>query len=170
MLSAIKLFFGTSKGRGLVLAVAIALTLVATYSLGHANGSTAGYTAGQKSRDAEVADLKAKVQTLTDKVNEKTRAENAKADRIQSQAADAAIQTQKQLTRQLRERDAIIQRYQAQTPTVIREACGLSIETVRVINQLIDNANNEKNQSHDGSPGDTDAAAAQPTTDTGATQ
>lgn len=145
MLSILKVLWGETAGK-LVLAIAIGLFVAGvglSYSKGSSSGHAAGFTDGQKSRDAEVAELNLKVTTLTGIINTKRDAESAKIDKVEVEASDAAINTQKELAQEIRERDRIIERYQSQTPVVVKEACGLSLETVQAINLLIESANDE---------------------------
>ncbi len=145
MLSVLKFLWGSTAGK-VTFAVTIALFVVGVglaYAAGSNSGYADGFEAGKKSRDQEVSLLEGKVTTLVGLVNTKREAEATKIDKVEAEASDAAVDTQKKLAADLRERDAIIARYEARTPTVTKEACGLSVETVRAINQLIDNANDE---------------------------
>lgn len=145
MLSILKVLWGETAGK-LVLAIAVGLFVAGiglSYSKGSSSGYETGFTAGQNSRNDEVAGLETKVTVLTGMVNAKRDAEAKKIDKVEVAASDDAINTQKQLAQQVRERDKIIERYQKQTPTETKESCGLSIETVRAINLLIESANDE---------------------------
>lgn len=143
MLSALKLLWGSTGGKitTIIFAVAFAVSVAFAYSHGHSSGYASGFTGGQKSRDAEVKDLGDKVTKLTEIINDDRKAQSKKIEDVQKDAANAAVATEKKLGQQVRERDAIIRNYQKTTSTVIQESCGLSLETVRAINLLIDNAN-----------------------------
>jgi hypothetical protein len=143
MIDALKILWGSTGGK--ISAILFVVVLAASTSFAYVKGSTSGhdsgFTAGQKSRDTEVKGLSDKVTALTSEINTKRQATNDKIDKVENNAANDAVATQKQLTKQIRERDAIIAAYEKNTPTEVKESCGLSIETVRAINQLIDNAN-----------------------------
>lgn len=159
MLSVIKLLWGSTAGKiGLALTIGLFVAgLGISYSMGSSNGHTSGFTDGQKSRDLEVADLNLKVTTLTAEINTKREAESTKIDKVEALASDAAVATQKDLAQERRERDAIIARYEKQTSPETKESCGLSIETVRAINLLIDSANDETTPTPDSPDGVADS-------------
>lgn len=148
MLTAFKLFFSSSAG-WVTLALAAALGIGA-YSYGHANGyetgHTKGYTEGHDSRDKEVSHLQDNVAGLTKIINDDRKAQAAKIKEVEKGAADQAVATEKRLGQQIRARDAIIASYRAEVKPEIQQHCGLSIETVRAINALIQNANEEQNE------------------------
>lgn len=166
MFTALKLFFSSSAG-WVTLALAAALGISA-YSYGHANGyetgHTKGYTEGHDSRNEEVAHLQDNVAGLTKIINDDRKAQAAKIKEVEKGAADQAVATEKRLGQQIRARDAIIASYRADVKPEIQQHCALSIETVRAINALIQNANEDPNETpvavpalHDGS------SAADPT-------
>jgi|SRR6185503_9704169 len=168
-----KLIWGTAGGKP-ALAIAAGLFVAClglSYSVGSLIGYERGHVAGQKSRNSEVKDLTDKVTALTGMVNSKREAEAKKIDKVESDAADAAVETQKQLAKELRARDKIIAEYEARTPPEVKVSCGLSIETVRAINLLIESANNETTSTAyaTGSAASLPAAEPQPPLQEGAT-
>lgn len=148
MLTALKLFFGSSTG-WVVLALGAALTL-GSYSYGHTKGYTEGHakgrTEGYSSRNAEVSRLRDNVVGLTKVINDDRDAANKKIKDVEAKAADAAVETAKRLGTQLRQRDQIIAGYKATVKPETQQHCGLSIETVKTINELIKNVNEESNE------------------------
>lgn len=156
MLSVLKLFFSGPSGWVTILGV-VAL-LFGVYTLGHSQGHTSGYesgfTAGQKSRDVEVGHLNDNVKALTDIVNKQRTAQAEKVADVQKAAADDAVKTQKVMGQQIRQRDAIIQSYRDTVSKEIQNRCALSIETVKAINLLIDNANEDPDEGPNENPPD----------------
>lgn len=148
MLSAFKLFFSSSSG-WVTLALIAALG-IGSYSYGHANGyeagHTKGFTEGRDSRNNEVEHLKDNVAGLTKIVNDEREAQAKKIKDVEKKAADNAVATEKRLNVQIRARDQIIASYKANVKPEIQQHCGLSIETVKAINALIQNVNEESNE------------------------
>ena len=143
----ISAFFATKLGRSLLiggaLAVAGGLAYWAGSNHGYSSGNTEGFKSGYDSRNAEVADLDAKVTVLTSTINTERKAVADKIDKVQAEAAADAIKTQKELGLQIRTRDAIITSYKNTVPVEKQNECGISIETVKAINALINSANKE---------------------------
>lgn len=143
MIDALKILWGSTGGRisvlifGLIFAAGVSFA----YVHGSQSGYKSGFTDGQKSRDKEVAELGATITALTKTINDERKAQDLKLKAVEKDAANAAVSTQQKLSQKIKERDVIIRNYQQQTPAVIKESCGLSIETVRAINLLIDSAN-----------------------------
>jgi hypothetical protein len=148
MFSTLKLFFSSSAG-WILLALVFALGLGA-YSWGHADGyasgHTKGFTDGRTSRNEEVDHLKDNVSGLTALVNTERKAVADKIKAVQKDAANQAVETVKDLNQQIRARDKIISDYRASVEPKIQQHCGLSIETVQAINALIENVNEEPNE------------------------
>lgn len=143
----ISAFFATKLGRSLLvsggLAIAGGLAYWAGSNHGYASGNTAGFKSGYDSRNKEVADLDGKVTALTSTINAERKAVSEKIDKVQAEAAADAIKTQKELGLQIRTRDAIITSYKNTVPVEKQNECGISIETVKAINALINSANKE---------------------------
>jgi len=150
MFMAAKLFFSTSLGKSLLLVLAFALTVFAAFELGsshgYSDGHTKGFNEGRASRDPEVQHLQDNVVALSKLINDERLAQATKIDKLQSDAANQAVETSKKLNQQIRERDKIIQNYKNQVPPEIQQHCALSMETVQAINKLIDNANGVRNE------------------------
>lgn len=148
MLNTIKLFFSTTEGwSALALIAALA---IGAYSYGHSNGYDSGidtgYTNGQKSRDKEVEHLQDNVAGLTDTINDQRKAVAEKIKKVEAAAADRAVETTKVLNQQIRARDQIIASYKETVPAEVQQHCALSIETVRAVNALIQNVNEDTNE------------------------
>lgn len=144
MLSA---FFATKLGRTLLiggsLAVAGGLAYWSGSNHGYASGNSAGFKAGYASRNTEVADLESKVTVLTTTINDERKAVAKKIDEVQAAATADALKTQKELSQQIRNRDAIITNYKSTVPLEKQNECAVSLETVKAINALINSANKE---------------------------
>lgn len=159
MFTAIKLFFGTDLGKGLLLVGAAVLLFGSVYTVGRSHGYSEGrddgYKSGYSARTPEVNHLQENVATLTKKINDNTKAVADKVQEVQKAAAEAAIATETKLNRKIRDRDQIIADYAKSVPPAVQAKCGLSIESVDAINKLIDNANEETGTDHrpDPSPG-----------------
>jgi hypothetical protein len=147
MFTAIKLFFGTDLGKGLLLVGAAVLLLGSVYTVGRSHGYNSGrddgYKSGYASRNVEVGHLQENVAALTKKINDNTKAVADKVQEVQEEAAEAAIARETKLNQKIRDRDKIIADYAKFVPPTVQAKCGLSIETVDAINKLIDNANEE---------------------------
>jgi hypothetical protein len=105
---------------------------------------------------------------LSNLINKERLAVAAKAKEVAQEAADAAVATQEKLSRKIRDQQKIIDDYKSAVPPSVRESCGLSIETVRAINKIIDNINevqNDQIQNHDNGPTATGGGSNLPDTD-----
>lgn len=151
MIQAIKLFFGSPLGRAFLTFAAAGAVLGSAYVLGHSAGKLKGldegFRDGRAARQQEVDHLKDNVAVLTKTINDERKAVSDKVKQVEADATERAMQTQERLHSQLRARDQIIQNYERMTPVEVQQSCGLSIETVQAINQLIDKANGDSNES-----------------------
>jgi len=143
-------WLATKTGMYVMAGIGAALLLLGAYTLGsshgYASGYDSGYAKGQKSRQQEVDHLKDNVSALTKTINDERLATATKLQAVEHDATERALKTQSTLTRQITERDQIIKRYEKTVPVKVQESCGLSVETVEAINQLIDKANGVQNE------------------------
>lgn len=148
MISALKLLWGSTGGKisAILFTVLFAAGVAFAYSHGHTSGYASGFTAGQNSRDKEVTHLQENVAALTKIINDERKAQADKIKKVEAKAADAAVETAKRLGQEIRARDTIISSYRADVKPEIQQHCGLSVETVRAINALIQNVNEEHNE------------------------
>lgn len=167
MFTAFKLLFSSSAG-WVTLALAAALC-IGSYSYGHAGGYTSGhtkgFTEGRASRNEEVSHLKDNVAALTQTVNDERKAQAEKIKAVQKAAADQAVETEKHLSLQIRARDQIIASYKVSVRPEIQQHCGLSIETVHAINALIQNVNEEPDETPSALPAPPDGSLTADPTD-----
>lgn len=156
MWAAAKLFFSTDLGKGLLILVGIILVVLAAFWAGHSQGYSSGhdegFKAGYASRNQEVTDLKADKAALVKTINDDRKAQSTKIKDVETTAANAALKTEQQFNKKLRERDRIISDYEKSVPTAIQEKCGLDVETVRAINKLIDNVNGVQDETPNPTP------------------
>ncbi len=151
MWEAAKLFFDSKLGRSVLIGLALLISMAAAYAVGsshgYAEGHDKGFTAGYDSRNTEVSHLQENVAALTKKINDDTKATNDKIAKIQEEAANAAVASQKKLAATEAKQQQIIDNYKATTPPEVQNKCALSKETVEAINLLIDSVNEEQPKS-----------------------
>lgn len=160
MFTAIKLFFSTGLGKGLLVVSAVILAVVATYSLGSAHGYSkghgTGFNEGRQSRQLEVNHLQKNVAALTKLVNDERLATSVKVQSIQESASIEALVAQTKLQANIQQRDAIIAEYTSRVPEIVQKSCGLDLETVKAINKLIDNINEDRHEDNESTSPSTD--------------
>ena len=139
-------FLKSDLGRTLLGVLAAAALLLGAYSFGHSAGYDTGHKAGYASRQPEVDHLNQNVMALSKLINDERLATHAKAQEVEHDAAEAAIKTETFLQQQIRARDKIIHDYEKAVPISVQESCGLSVETVRAINKIIDSVNGEQDE------------------------
>lgn len=139
-------FLKSGLGRYLLEGLALGAVLFGAYSFGHSNGYDSGHKAGYESRNTEVSHLNDNVIALSKLIDTERKQQFEKLQDVQATAAEAAIKTETRLQTQIRARDQVIANYSKTVPTTVQQQCGLSIETVRAINQLIDKVNGEPNE------------------------
>lgn len=110
--------------------VAVAALLFGVYEYGHSNGYNSGYTTAWNKQQATI-------QTMVDKQNAQTTAQNQQIDSLvkksQQDTIDlAAAKIQASLTR-----ETVVTNYVQANPQVAK-SCGWDVPTVDAINQIID--------------------------------
>jgi len=115
MFTAAKLFFGTPLGKDILGITAILLLLTGVFMAGDYHGHSAGFADGQKqgvaSMQPQITELKATVATLTKKINDDTKAQNDKIEKIQTDLSNATIAAEKAKAESKAERQAIVDQY-----------------------------------------------------------
>lgn len=141
MLTSIKLFFGTSLGKNLLLGIAVALVMSAVYQWGSHNGYDSGHTAGVKAGkeglQPTIDRLEDQVDLLTLKINTDTIERNKKISDLEVKLNEQVIATLGAQSLASTRRDKIIDRYLAEVPKLVQDSCGLTVKEVEIINELI---------------------------------
>src|SRR6478736_5393629 len=127
MFTTLKLFFTSDLGKGVALVALVALGATAVYASGRAAGQVAGYnkgyTEGKNSRQPEVNHLQENVAALTATINNERQATATKVQTLQTNAANAAVATEQNFNKKLRERDQVISNYASKVPPQVQESC-----------------------------------------------